>query len=77
MHFATATDENIDFIWTQIVKVMGSNSNLLVCSNASSFITTRDGLECVVRNASVVLLANCHSEDDRMGGRRWTIDLAK
>ena len=77
MHFATATDENIDFIWTQIVKAMGSDLNHLVCPNASSFITTRDGLECVVRNASGVLLANCYSEDDRMGGRRWTIDLAQ
>ena len=77
MHFATTTDENIDFIWAQIVRTMSSDSNCLVCPNASSFITTKDGLECVVRNASGVLLANCYSEDDRMGGRRWTIDLAQ
>ena len=77
MHFDTTTDDNIDFIWAQIVKTMSSDLNHLVCPNASSFITTKDGLECVVRNASGVLLANCYSEDDRMGGRRWTIDLAK
>ena len=75
MHFATATDENIDLIWTQIVKAIASDQNHLIYPNASSFITTKDGLECIVRSASGVLLASCYSEDDRMGGRRWTIDL--
>ncbi len=77
MHFATPTDENIDLIWTHIIKAMSSSSNYLVCPNASSFVTTKDGLECIVRSASGVLLANCYSEDDRMGGRRWTINLVK
>ena len=77
MHFATSNDEDIDFIWKQIVKAMSSDSAQLVCPNASSFITTKDGLECMVRSASGVLLANCYSEDDRMGGRRWTINLVK
>tara|TARA_B100000073_G_scaffold346026_1_gene356398 strand:- start:2520 stop:2753 length:234 start_codon:yes stop_codon:yes gene_type:complete len=77
MHFSTATDENLDFIWSQIVKAMSCDPRQLVCPNASSFITTKDGLECIVRSASGVLLANCYSEDDRMGRRRWTIDLVK
>ena len=77
MHFATANDENIDFIWSQIVKAISRHSNHLVCPNTSSFITTKDGLECIVRSATGVLLANCYSEDDRMGGRRWTINLVK
>ena len=77
MHFATSTDENIDFIWSQIVKAMSRDSEHLVCPNASSFITTKDGLECMVRSASGHLLANCYSEDDRMGGRRWTINLVQ
>ena len=77
MHFATPTDEDIDLIWELIVKVISSDSNYIVCPNASSFVTTKDGLECIVRSASGVLLANCYSEDDRMGGRRWTINLVK
>ncbi|QNI59782.1 hypothetical protein SynBIOSU31_02927 [Synechococcus sp. BIOS-U3-1] len=74
MHFAASSDDNIDFIWDQIVKSMSDDLAKLVCPNSSSFITTNDGLECMVRSASGDLLANCYSEDDRMGGRRWTID---
>ena len=77
MYFATSVDDNIDFIWEQIVKSMSGDLSKLVCPNASSFITTNDGLECMVRSASGDLLANCYSEDDRMGGRRWTIDPVK
>ena len=77
MHFVTATDEDIDLIWTNILKAMSIDSSHDVCPNASSFITTNDGLECIVRSASGALLANCYSEDDRMGGRRWTINLVK
>ena len=77
MHFAASSDDNIDFIWDQIVKSMSDDLAKLVCPNSSSFITTNDGLECMVRSASGDLLANCYSEDDRMGGRRWTIDPVK
>ena len=77
MHFVTPTDEDIDLIWTHIVKAMSIDSSHDVCPNASSFITANDGLECIVRSASGALLANCYSEDDRMGGRRWTINLVK
>ena len=77
MHFATSTDDNIDYIWEQIVKSMSDDLAKLICPNSSSFITTNDGLECIVRSANGDLLANCYSEDDRMGGRRWTIDPVK
>ena len=77
MHFVAASDKNIDIVWEKIVEEMSSDSAKLICPNASSFITTKDGLECMVRSANGDLLANCYSEDDRMGGRRWTINLVK
>ncbi|KZR84701.1 hypothetical protein MITS9509_02878 [Synechococcus sp. MIT S9509] len=77
MHFIAASDENIDFVWGKIVEEMSRDFSKLICPNASSFITTKDGLECNVRSANGELLANCYSEDDRMGGRRWTINLVK
>ena len=75
MHFAAATNESIDVIWGKIVHAVNGSLSAIICPNASSFITTKDGLECLVRNAKGDLLANCYSEDDRMGGRRWTINL--
>ena len=75
MHFAAATNESIDVIWAKIVHAVNGSLSAVICPNASSFITTKDGLECLVRNAKGDLLANCYSEDDRMGGRRWTINL--
>ena len=75
MHFAAATNESIDVIWGKIVHAVNGSLSAVICPNASSFITTKDGLECLVRNAKGDLLANCYSEDDRMGGRRWTINL--
>ena len=75
MHFAAATNESIDVIWGKIVHAVNGSLSSVICPNASSFITTKDGLECLVRNAKGDLLANCYSEDDRMGGRRWTINL--
>ena len=77
MHFVAASDENIDLVWGKIVEEMSSDFSKLICPNASSFITTIDGIECMVRSAKGELLANCYSEDDRMGGRRWTINLVK
>ena len=75
MHFAAATNESIDVIWGKIIHAVNGSLSAVICPNASSFITTKDGLECLVRNAKGDLLANCYSEDDRMGGRRWTINL--
>ena len=75
MHFAAATNESIDVIWGKIVHAVDGSLSAIICPNASSFITTKDGLECLVRNAKGDLLASCYSEDDRMGGRRWTINL--
>ena len=39
------------------------------------FISCEDGIECSVRKKNGSLIANCYSESDRMGKRRWTIDL--
>ena len=77
MHFAAGCDESVDEIWCKIVNALSAKLTLTICPNSSSFITTKDGLECLVRNVKGELLANCYSEDDRMGGRRWTIDLVK
>lgn len=77
MHFVVPSDQNIDAVWKKIVEEMSRDFSKLICPNASSFITTKDGLECMVRSVKGDLLANCYSEDDRMGGRRWTINLVK
>lgn len=77
MHFAASTDESVDVIWSKIVHTLNGRLSAAICPNSSSFITTKDGLECIVRNATGDLLANCYSEDDRMGGRRWTINRVK
>ena len=77
VHFAASSDESVDVIWSKIVTALNGNLSAVICPNSSSFITTKDGLECLVRNARGDLLANCYSEDDRMGGRRWTINQVK
>ena len=77
MHFVVPSDQNIDAVWKKIVEEMSRDFSKRICPNASSFITTKDGLERMVRSVKGDLLANCYSEDDRMGGRRWTINLVK
>ena len=77
MYFFVDSDENIDVIWQKIIETMSSSLSKTICPSASSFITTNDGLECIVRTAKGELLANCYSEDNRMGGRRWTIMLVR
>ena len=73
MYFDALSDESTDSIWDKIMTVIGPELAQKVCPNASTFISTSDGLECNIRNAKGDILGNCYSENNRMDGRRWTI----
>ena len=73
MYFDAFLDESTDLIWNKIIKAIGPELATNVCPNASTFISTSDGLECNIRNAKGDVLGNCYSENNRMDGRRWTI----
>lgn len=75
MHFAADNNETTEVLWEKIMFTVGSKLSEQISPNTSSFIYTKDGLECNVRNTKGDLLANCYSEDDRMGKRRWTIEF--
>ena len=73
MYFDALPDESTDSIWDKIIVTIGPKLAERVCPNASTFISTSDGLECNIRNAKGDILGNCYSENNRMEGRRWTI----
>ena len=73
MYFDAISDESTDLIWDKIMTAIGPELAKDVCPNASTFISTSDGLECNIRNAKGDVLGNCYSENNRMDGRRWTI----
>lgn len=75
MHFEADKNETTESIWEKIVLTVGPKLSEEISPNTSSFINTKDGLECNIRNARGDLLANCYSENDRMGKRRWTIEV--
>ena len=75
MHFEADKNETTEALWEKIILTIGPKLSKKVSPNTSSFINTKDGLECNVRNAMGDLLANCYSENDRMGKRRWTIEV--
>ena len=75
MHFTTNEDSNEEVIWTLILNNLSSSLSNEASASTSSFFRTEDGLECSVRKRNGDLIANCYSESDRMGQRRWTIDL--
>ncbi len=75
MHFTTDEDANEEIIWALILNNLASNLLAEASSSTSSFYRTEDGIECSVRKRNGDLIANCYSESDRMGKRRWTIDL--
>ena len=62
-----------DLIWNKIMATLKPELAETVCPNSSTFVNTRDGLECNIRNAKGDMLGNCYSENNRMNGRRWTI----
>ena len=75
MQFTASKDANEDLIWSLILTNLGSPLSNHVSPATSAFFKTEDGLECSVRRRNGDLIAHCYSESDRMGQRRWTIDL--
>ena len=75
MQFTTKDDSNEEVIWTLILNHLNSSLSKQASASTSSFFRTDDGIECSVRKRNGDLIANCYSESDRMGRRRWTIDL--
>ena len=75
MHFTTNEDSHEDLIWSLIKSNLTSNLSKEASASTSSFFRTEDGIECSVRKWNGDLIASCYSESDRMGKRRWTIDL--
>ena len=77
MQFTTNKDSKEELIWSLILENLPSDLSSKASASTSSFYRTRDGIECSVRKRNGDLLANCYSESDRMGQRRWTIDLKR
>ena len=75
MQFTTNEDSSQELVWTLILKNLNSNLAKEASAATSSFFRTEDGIECSVRKRNGDLIANCYSESDRMGKRRWSIDL--
>ena len=75
MQFTTNKDSNEELIWSLIFEKLPSKLSSEASASTSSFYRTEDGIECSVRKTNGDLIANCYSESDRMGQRRWTIDL--
>ena len=75
MQFTTNEDSSEEVIWSLILNNLTSNLSTVASAATSSFYRTEDGIECSVRKKNGDLIANCYSESDRMGKRRWTIDL--
>jgi len=74
MQFTTNEDSSEEVIWSLILNNLTSNLSTEASAATSSFYRTEDGIEGSVRKKGD-LIANCYSESDRMGKRRWTIDL--
>lgn len=77
MHFTTSSLANEEEIWDMILNKLNPEVSKHVSSASSSFYKTEDGIECAVRMSNGDLIACCYSESDRMGGRRWTVDLVE
>ena len=75
MQFTVTNDANEEIIWALILTNLTSNLSKEASASTSSFFRTADGIECSVRKRNGDLIANCYSESDRMGKRRWTIEI--
>tara|TARA_Y100001968_G_C19082148_1_gene583510 strand:+ start:253 stop:501 length:249 start_codon:yes stop_codon:yes gene_type:complete len=75
MQFTAKNNSSDEEIWNLILQNLPAEFASKVSPATSSFIKTSDGLECYVREANGDLVASCYSESDRMGHRRWTIDI--
>ena len=77
MQFSIADDQTEIEVWNLIIERLSPDLARQVSPASSSFYKTADGLECAVRSANGSLIATCYSESDRMGNRRWTIELSE
>ncbi len=75
MQFTASKNATEDYIWSLILKNLDCTLHNEVSPATSGFFRTEDGLECSVRRRNGDLIAHCYSESDRMGQRRWTIEL--
>ena len=75
MQFTAANNLPQEEIWDLIIQKLDTKFVNKVSAATSSFVKTSDGLECYLRKSNGDLVASCYSESDRMGNRRWTIDL--
>ena len=75
MQFTANEESSEEVIWSLILNKLTSNLSTEASAATSSFYRSEDGIECSVRKKNGDLIANCYSESDRMGKRRWTIDL--
>ena len=75
MQFTANNEANEEVIWSLILSNLGTTLCKDVSAATSGFFMTKDGMECSVRRINGELIAYCYSESDRMGKRRWTIDL--
>ena len=75
MQFTANEDSNEELIWSLILNNLSPRLSKEASASTSSFFRTEDGIECSVRKRNGDLIANCYSESDRMGKRRWTIEI--
>ena len=75
MQFTTHEDSSEEGIWSLILNNLTSNLSSEASAATSSFYRTEDGIECSVRKKNGGLIADCYSESDLMGKRRWPIYL--
>ena len=75
MQFTASEDSSEEEIWNLILQNLDKKMLDEISSSSSSFYKTSDGIECSIRRLNGSLIANCYSESDRMGKRRWTIEL--
>jgi len=75
MQFTAKEDAGEEEIWNLILTNLNHELREKASASTSSFFKTADGIECHVRKTNGLLLASCYSESDRMGNRRWTIEI--
>ena len=77
MHFTAPKDSDLENVWNGITGLLDSSVREEVSPLKSRFYKTLDGIECELNRADGSLIAICYSESDRMGNRRWSIDIDK
>ncbi len=75
MQFLVSENEDVANVWYKIIELIDLNLKKQISPVHSRFFKTSDGIECDLRRADGSLIANCYSESDRMGQRRWFIEV--